>query len=288
MGYKILAYVDQGRGFVVSSIDSLVEEMNVEEIDPPVLQITSGKEDGSVKEKEKHQKLNESKKDKEKKQLENAQKPSPNPKETGSSTVEAREGNHNPNATGIGVDTQKERTIDWVHRRFGAPKEALEVTSQEVTSQTIGGYPKEIETTNDGVPVTISAGEQGGDVEVEVLHNTVRQVHQTVGGKPLDLNGIVTFAEKATVNPSLESIHALQFKMLHNSLGAGEQNTMEMKETNGEQHQHVIIPQAAYTIDPSPRACAFGTGQPMQLQLNVPLKTPIQVLHDLVTQNVTP
>ncbi|XP_070046621.1 uncharacterized protein [Nicotiana tomentosiformis] len=56
------------------------DALEVEEIDPPVLQITSGKEYGTVKEKEKQQKLNESNKEKEKKQLENAQKPSPNPK----------------------------------------------------------------------------------------------------------------------------------------------------------------------------------------------------------------
>lgn len=34
--------------------------------------------------------------------------------------------------------------------------------------------------------------------------------------------------------------------------------------------------------------CASGIDQLMQLQLNVPLKTPIQTLHDLVTHNVAP
>lgn len=34
--------------------------------------------------------------------------------------------------------------------------------------------------------------------------------------------------------------------------------------------------------------CDYGTGQPLNIKLNIPLKSPMQVLHDLVTHNVTP
>lgn len=59
-----------------------------------------------------------------------------------------------------------------------------------------------------------------------------------------------------------------------------------MKENNVD--QHVMVPHVAGTIETSPLACASGTGQPMQTQLNVPLKSPIYELHELVTHNVPP
>lgn len=79
--------------------------------------------------------------------------------------------------------------------------------------------------------------------------------------------------------------------MLKDSLAAGEHNYMVMNETNDnavDQLPHAIVPQEVGSIEPSPTACASGTGQPMQIQLNIPLKFPIQVLHDIVTHNVTP
>lgn len=35
-------------------------------------------------------------------------------------------------------------------------------------------------------------------------------------------------------------------------------------------------------------ACASGTGSPMQIQINVPLRTPNQVLHDIITHKELP
>lgn len=37
-----------------------------------------------------------------------------------------------------------------------------------------------------------------------------------------------------------------------------------------------------------PMACASGTGHPLQIHLNIPLKNPIQVLHEIVTHYITP
>lgn len=48
------------------------------------------------------------------------------------------------------MDTQKERTVDWVQRRFGAPKEVLNVTTihscQYVPSQMIGDFSTTVDT----------------------------------------------------------------------------------------------------------------------------------------------
>lgn len=57
------------------------------------------------------------------------------------SNVAANIVNPNPSSIGFGEDEHNERTIDWVQRRFGPPKEVLNVTMNqsclEVPSQTI-------------------------------------------------------------------------------------------------------------------------------------------------------
>ncbi|OIT31045.1 hypothetical protein A4A49_39323, partial [Nicotiana attenuata] len=58
-------------------------------------------------------------------------------------------------------------------------------------------------------------------------------------------------------------------------------------ENNNEKNdEHAIVPSASGEIEEVPMK--YGTDQIMQLQLNVPLKTPLQHLHDLVTHNVAP
>ncbi|OIT04514.1 hypothetical protein A4A49_00777 [Nicotiana attenuata] len=183
------------------------DALKLEEFDPPALQITCGKEDGTVKEKVKKMKLNVSNKEKEKKQLDNAQKRTPIPKGTGSSIFAPRECNLNPNATGNGVDTQKERTVDWVQRRFGAPKESLNVTTnyscQEVPSQTMGGYSKEIEITG-----TTNDGKELWSDEVELMKENVKDNQEDISNNQREdeqekLAG--SSHEDATVNPSLKT-----------------------------------------------------------------------------------
>lgn len=49
----------------------------------------------------------------------------------------------------------------------------------------------------------IYGNEQVGNVNMEVLKDTIRSNHQTADGNTSDLNGIVTSTQVATVNPSL-------------------------------------------------------------------------------------
>ncbi|OIT02093.1 hypothetical protein A4A49_56549, partial [Nicotiana attenuata] len=54
-----------------------------------------------------------------------------------------------------------------------------------------------------------------------------------------------------------------------------------------DQFEQTIVPRSAWEVEVVPMACESGTDQIMQLQLNVPLKKPLQHLHDLATHNVT-
>ncbi|XP_070041414.1 uncharacterized protein [Nicotiana tomentosiformis] len=49
-----------------------------------------------------------------------------------------------------------------------------------------------------------------------------------------------------------------------------------------------LVPKAAGGMESLPMTCASRIGQPLQIQLNVPLKNPIHVLHGIVTHNVSP
>lgn len=75
------------------------------------------------------------------------------------------------------------------------------------------------------------------------------------------------------MNLILRSIYDLQLKILQQCLGNGDQCEMVMKENKVD--QHAMVPYVAGTIKTSPLACTSGTGQLMQIQLNVPLKSPI-------------
>lgn len=49
-----------------------------------------------------------------------------------------------------------------------------------------------------------------------------------------------------------------------------------------------IVQREPPTITTNPIACASSTGSPMQIQLNVPLISPNQILHDLITHKELP
>ncbi|OIT30573.1 hypothetical protein A4A49_12600 [Nicotiana attenuata] len=158
--------------------------------------------------------------------------------------------------------------------------------------------PGEILAIVDGVLVYDLRSEQVEDVNMEVLNYTVGSHQQTVDGKGSDPNGTVKSGRTATVIPRLGSVYELQFWMMQDDVNSMEQKNMN-EELDGQtkgQLEQAIIPRTsgdleahvAGTIETSPMACASGTGQPMQIQLNIPIKSPIQVLHDLVTHNVTP
>lgn len=67
-----------------------------------------------------------------------------------------------------------------------------------------------------------------------------------------------------------------------------EKHNQGLKEATKVSHEQAIVPKASGAIEALPVACALGTGQPMQLQINVPLKSPNQILHDIITHNVAP
>ncbi|OIS97740.1 hypothetical protein A4A49_15394 [Nicotiana attenuata] len=96
----------------------------------------------------------------------------------------------------------------------------------------------------------------------KVLEDTVRSNNKTADGKPKESKGTVILVYTAIVNPNLGSIYELQFK--------------------------AIIPKASGAIEALLVACASGTEQPMQLQINVPLKSSNQILPKIITHNVAP
>lgn len=61
-----------------------------------------------------------------------------------------------------------------------------------------------------------------------------------------------------------------------------------LKQITGAEDHHALIPNRESAIDLIPTPFASDTGQPLQIKLNVPLKTPTQILHDLVTHTVEP
>lgn len=134
--------------------------------------------------------------------------------------------------------------------------------------------------------------EKGLDDNVpnELRKDTVCQEQQTVHGKVPDPNGIVNSGCLATVTPDLGSVYALQFKLM--------QANLETMGKNLEQHgaelipfepaEHDIVSKEVRELETQPVACASGTGSPMQIQINVPLRTPNQVLHDIITHKELP
>ncbi|OIT34864.1 hypothetical protein A4A49_06449, partial [Nicotiana attenuata] len=79
-------------------------------------------------------------------------------------------------------------------------------------------------------------------------------------------------------------VYALENK-LHDNMKVRD-DTVGSKNNSENNDEHAIVPRESGEIVEVPME--YGTDQIMQLQLNVPLKTPLQHLHDLVTHNVAP
>lgn len=90
------------------------------------------------------------------------------------------------------------------------------------------------------------------------------------------------------MNPSPGSVYELQFRVIHEAIGDKKQNKQVVEVTAKDHMGKELVPKTTGGMKPLPMACALGTGQPLQIQLNVPLKNPFHVLHDIVTHNVTP
>lgn len=78
--------------------------------------------------------------------------------------------------------------------------------------------------------------------------------------------------------------------MMQAVVSSMEQNKVneELNEQAKEQFDQAIVTRSAGEVEAVPMACESGLDQIMQLQRIVPLKTPLQNLHDLVTHNVAP
>lgn len=137
----------------------------------------------------------------------------------------------------------------------------------------------------DGVPVYALRSEQVRDVNMEVKNDIVYPDHQTDHGKAGDLNGTLFSGNTATVNPNLGSMYELQFRRRQENLEIMERNlelnevSLRLQEPDGQD----IVPRELGEIETLPMACASGIGSPMQIQVNVPLKSPNQILHDIIT-----
>ncbi|OIT05236.1 hypothetical protein A4A49_01709 [Nicotiana attenuata] len=142
----------------------------------------------------------------------------------------------------------------------------------------------------DGVPVYSLEKGLDGNVPTEVRKESVCQEQQTVHGKEVDPNGTVTSGCIATVNPNLGSVYELQFKLMQENLGNLERTSEphEVALTPYEPTEQAIVAREFGDLESLPVACASRTGSPMQIQFNVPLRTPNQVLHDIITHKELP
>ncbi|OIT19893.1 hypothetical protein A4A49_41476 [Nicotiana attenuata] len=142
----------------------------------------------------------------------------------------------------------------------------------------------------DGVPVYALEKGQDQSPPTKLRKDTVCQNQQTDNGKEDDSNGTISqaiSASIATVNPNLGSVYELQFTLMQEKLG-------DMG-SNSEQFDTALTPyepgeQAIITRDSDvlPMACSFGSGAPLQIKVDLPLKSPNQVLHDLITHQELP
>ncbi|OIT26539.1 hypothetical protein A4A49_24368 [Nicotiana attenuata] len=130
----------------------------------------------------------------------------------------------------------------------------------------------------DGVPIYSVEKEPAGDVSNEVLKDTGCLEDESVHGKGVDHNAIVKPGGSATVNPNLGSVYELQFKMMKEKLGDMEKisNAQQVALTPYESAEQAIVARDQGELDSLPVACASGTGSPMQIQVNMPLRTPNQ------------
>ncbi|XP_070042663.1 uncharacterized protein [Nicotiana tomentosiformis] len=126
----------------------------------------------------------------------------------------------------------------------------------------------EILTYVDGVPVYASENKLDGDIDVKIRDDIVGSDQISGNGKCGDLTRTVLSEQTSTVIPGLGSVYELQLNEYEHA------------------DERAIVPRESGEIEEVPMKS--GTNQIMQLHLNVPVKTPLQQLHDLVTYNVTP
>lgn len=99
--------------------------------------------------------------------------------------------------------------------------------------------------------------------------------HDKTFGKIYDLKRTVILALPVIVNPNLGSVYEFQFRVMEEPLGVMEKNYDVLKQITMKAHdqiEQVIVLKNTRAIELMPMACASCTGQPMQIQVNIPLK----------------
>lgn len=77
---------------------------------------------------------------------------------------------------------------------------------------------------------------------------------------------------------------------MHEKLGDMDGNfeQYEAALTHFEPGAQAIMSKDAGESEALPMSCSSGTGSPLQIKVNVPLKSPNQVLHDVITHEKLP
>ncbi|OIT39143.1 hypothetical protein A4A49_02937 [Nicotiana attenuata] len=167
---------------------------------------------------------------------------------------------------------------------------ATPLSIEKVNGPVTSGKTGEILAFVDGIPVyAVETGQDEG-VPIDVMKDTMCSDHQTDQGKGGDPNGTVSQAVSAscaTVNPKLSSVYELQFKMMQEKLGDMVSDADQLKAalTPYDPGAQAIVSKESEAL---PMAYSSGTGSPLQIKVNVPLKSPNQVLHDLITHQELP
>ncbi|OIT22658.1 hypothetical protein A4A49_38620 [Nicotiana attenuata] len=327
---------DKGRG--KAKLDEVAttnkfNELEVEEVHQPTLQITEGKGEDHINGKKKEHGENQSKKGQEKEKEGNTGVSSPNLKASG---IKAGE---DANAKPAGEDSGQLEDLDGVNstkilrsdaieveddqlgmtktigdkvrdssppgdrlampgRKPGPPGDRLATPGQEPSTAgdklaTLGLAPRspdEAATVNpipsatgkilpyvDGVPVY--ALENKLDDNVKLRDDTLGLDQSTGNGKGGDISRTDISEQTTTVIRGLGSVYKQQFKMMQATASS-------MLNSNEKADEQAIVPRTSGEIEKVPME--YDTDQIMQLHLNVPLKTPLQHLHDLFTHNVAP
>ncbi|OIT03890.1 hypothetical protein A4A49_10371 [Nicotiana attenuata] len=209
----------------------------------------------------------------------------------------------------------KESTIDWLHRRFGTSKEELRQLNlenlDEINPTKVVGS-DEIEVEDDQIGMTKTTGDKVRDNSPPgdrlampglkpgspgVRLATPGLAPSTPSVRMVMLGLVPGSPDEATiVNPVtsatgkiLAYVDGVPVYALENKLDDNvkvRDDTVGSENNSEKNDEHAIVPRASGEIEEVPME--YGTDQTMQLQLNVPLKTPLQHLHDLVTHNVAP
>lgn len=111
---------------------------------------------------------------------------------------------------------------------------------------------------------------------------------QIIGERHLSFSEPLNSTNNSAIKPSLDNIHDLQVMMLQKSLTTEDLHAIMIEEATGVEPQHAMVPLQPDAVEITTMVCASKNEHALDIQLNIPLKSPIQVLHELVTHNVAP